>query len=153
MLDEMHGLVREKLIELRKAIDELLEETIPHTPLPHSKTFKLLDEGTDRQIVWPAYPDRWDEIQVCYFDKYSTFYLGYTDYDYKAKLICKLCNYDSQKVLKLIRRLEAAIEWCKKRTEGRKRAAEEILKQQKKAVDTLTALAVAYKLSKKHKCL
>jgi len=67
---------------------------------------------------------------------------------YIIEKICKMCKYQPAKILKVIRRIEAAVEWCKRRTKGRKRTAEEILRQQKKAVDVITALNIAYKLSK-----
>ena len=65
-----------------------------------------------------------------------------------AKKICELFYYQPARILKVSRWLESVTEWCKKRTEGRKRAAEEILKQQKKAVDVITALSVTRKLTK-----
>ena len=143
--EQLHKLVEFKLEELRKAICELRQHTIPHTPLPRPKVFKLFND----EIIWPHRSNDLYTIKV-----------NNRDYDFEygvenhvVQKICEVCKYQPAKILKVIRRIEAAAEWCRKRAEGRKRAAEEILKQQKKAVDTLTALAVAYKLSKKHKCL
>jgi len=141
--EQLHELIEIKLKELRKAIYELQQQTIPHTPLPRPKVFKLFS-GKDDKIIWPHRPD----------DLY-TIKAGDRDYDFEygvekhvVEKICKVCKYQPAKILQVIRRLEAAIEWCKRRTEGRKRAAEEILKQQTKAIDTLNAMSVAYKLSK-----
>jgi len=141
--EEMQKLVRKKIEELHRAVDELRQHTIPYTPLPNSKTFKLLDDK-ETEILWPAPPNCWHNLKVGtrFFD------IGYDDNHYIADEICDACKYQPAKILQVIRRIDAAIEWCKRRTEGRKRAAEEILKQQKKAVDALTALAVAYKLTR-----
>ena len=64
-----------------------------------------------------------------------------------AQKLCKLFCYQPAKIQKISHWLESIIEWCKKRTEGRKRVAEEILRQQKKAVDVLISMSVAHKLS------
>ena len=138
--EQLHKIIEAKLTELRSAIYELRQQTIPHTPLPRPKVFKLFND----EIIWPHRSDDLYTIRV-----------GDRDYDFEygveyhvVEKICKVCKYQPAKILKVIRRLEAATEWCKRRTEGRRRAAEEILKQQKKAVDALTALAVAYKLTR-----
>ena len=131
----MRELVKRKLKELRKAIDELQQNTTPHTPLPHPRSFKLFD-GKEAEILWPAQPDGWYGLKI----GIRFFKLGYNDSGYLAEEICKACKYQPTKILKVIRRLEAATEWCRKRTGGRKRAAEEILKQQRKAADALAAL-------------
>jgi len=140
--EEMQKLVRKKIEELRRAVDELQQQTIPYTPFPHPRTFKLFNENVE--IVWPGQPDDWYAARV----DNRIFKLGFKDNDYIVDMICEACKYQPAKILRVIRRIDAAIEWCRKRAEGRRRAVEEILKQQKKAVDALTALAVAYKLTR-----
>jgi len=138
--EQLHKLVEFKLKELRKAIYELQQHTIPYTPLPRPKVFKLFNKEL---IVWPNRPDDLYTIKVgdCNYD------FEYGVENHVVEKICKVCKYQPAKILKVIHRIDAAIEWCRKRTEGRKRAAEEILKQQKKAVDTLNAISVACKLT------
>ena len=46
-----------------------------------------------------------------------------------------------RRLLRALRRIEAATAWCYARAEGRKRMAEEILRQQAKARETLEAEA------------
>jgi len=141
--EQLHELVEAKLKELRKAIYELQQQTIPHTPLPRPKIFILFNHKDDK-IIWPARLNDLYTIKVGDYD----YGFEYGVEKHEVEKICKVCKYQPAKVLQVIRRIEAAIEWCRKRTEGRKRAAEEILKQQKKAIDTLNAINVAYKLSR-----
>jgi len=138
---EIQELVKKKIEELHEAINKLQEQTIPYTSLPHPRTFKLLNENV--KIVWPGQPKDWYGVKV----GEHIFRLGLEN-NHIANMICEACKYQPAKILRVIRRIDAATEWCKRRTEGRKRAVEEILKQQKKAVDALTALAVAYKLTR-----
>jgi len=131
--DSLHELIESKLLELRLAIRELQCQTIPHTPFPFFKSFKLFDE----RLVWPA---RFDDLCSIRIDgRDSPFFITSS----LIEDICEVCEYKPSKILKVIRRLEAAAEWCRKRAKGRKHAAEEILKQQKKAVDELINLGIA----------
>ena len=131
--ESLHELIESKLLKLRLAIRELERQTIPHTPLPFPRFFKLLDE----KLVWPA---RFNNLCSIKIDNQDSFFLITPDL---IEDICKACEYKPSKILKVIRRIEAAAEWCRKRAEGRKRAAEEILKQQRKAADALAALYTA----------
>jgi len=137
MLNSLHELIESKLLELRLAIRELQCQTIPHTPLPFFRSFKLLDE----RLIWPA---RFDDLCSMKINNKNSPLLITSSL---VKDICEVCEYKPSKILKVIRRLEAAAEWCRKRAEGRKRAAEEILRQQKKAVDELIKLGVTYGLT------
>ena len=139
---QLHEIVGLKLNELRQAICELQKRTVPYTPLPRPKIFKLLDDA-DAQIIWPSNLDNLYTIKI----KNSEYSFQFNITIYLIEKVCIACKYQPTKVLKFVRRIDAAIEWCKRRTEGRKRAAEEIWKQQKKAVDVITALSVASKLT------
>ena len=59
-----------------------------------------------------------------------------------------VCGHQPRKVLRCLRRIQAATAWCYARAEGRKRAAEEILRQQQGAADTLKAEAAMQALGK-----
>jgi len=165
-----------KLADVRKAIYELLQQTVPYTPLPCFKFFRFLDEYAE--IVWPSHEDlriingvyvvqelytveEWftildatESLYTLRIEENKCWIWFDIEIERTAEKICELFCYQPARILKVSQWLESIIEWCKKRAEGRKRAAEEILKQQKKSVDIITALSVAYKLSKKkHKCL
>jgi len=130
-------LVREKLQELEHVADILLRQTIPYTPLPRPRFFKI------GPYTWP-YVDDYDR-KISYNKLKAE--KGYYEYlKNAATSLCDYCKYQPAKVVKVIRQIEYAIEWCKKRTEGRQRAAEEIIKQQKKAYDILVSQVVAKKL-------
>jgi len=145
--EQLHELVEAKLRELRRAIYELQQHTVPYTPLPRPKVFKLFDDG-NVQIIWPSrLSNLSDGLYTIRIGDYE-YSFQYSVEIYPVRKICEACGYQPAKILKVIRRIDAAIEWCKRRTEGRKRAAEEILKQQTKAIDILNAISVAYKLSK-----
>jgi len=107
--EQLHELVEAKLKELHKTIYELRQQTIPYTPLPRPKIFKLFNNKDD-EIIWPA---RLDDLY--------TIKAGDRDYGFAygiekhvVEKICKVCKYQPAKILQVIRRLEAAIEWCKR---------------------------------------
>jgi|GEM_PF-3466947 len=140
---QLHEIVGLKLNELRQAIYELQKRTVPYTPLPRPKIFRLFDDA-DVQIVWPSNLDNLYTIRI----KNSEYSFQFNITIYLIEKVCIACKYQPAKVLKFVRRIDAAIEWCRRRAEGRRRAAEEILRQQKKATDTLTAISIASKLMK-----
>lgn len=51
-----------------------------------------------------------------------------------AEAICEACKWQPRLILRSLRRIEAAIRWCEARAAGRKRASEEIRRQQKAAI-------------------
>ena len=170
MQEELTIFMCYKLADVRKAVYELLQQTVPYTPLPCFKFFKFFDKHAE--IVWPGCEDlqvvngiylveelytveEWftiaDAIESLYtlkVEEKKCWIWFDIEIENTAKKICELFCYHPARILRVSHWLESITEWCKKRTEGRKRAAEEVLKQQKKAVDVITALSVAYKLSK-----
>ncbi len=119
---------------LEKAVGELLKETIPHTPLPRPRTYRI----TPRH-VWPgpgegdAYRFLGHEVET----KRGPQIYRVAFYEGAAQDICQACGWQPGKVLRAIRQIEAAARWCRARAEGRRRAAEEILRQQEGALRAL----------------
>ena len=169
MQEELTIFMCYKLADVRKAVYELLQQTVPYTPLPCFKFFKFFDKHAE--IVWPGCEDlqvingiyiveelytveEWftitDAVESLYALKVKgkNYWIRFDiEIENTAQKLCKLFCYQPARILRVSRWLESVIEWCKKRTEGRKRAAEEILRQQKKAVDVLISMSVAHKLS------
>jgi hypothetical protein len=56
-----------------------------------------------------------------------------------AEQILKLLGYQPRNVLRALRRIQAATAWCQARAQGRRRAAREILHQQRAAAAILEA--------------
>lgn len=128
------------LYELDAAAKRMIKKTVPATPLPRPRRLELTPGGW----VWPFIKDdggiAWDMIQNprtgSTMDLTHVAYWGGT-----ARVICKACENRPRLILRALRRIQAATAWCEARTEGRKRQAEEILRQQQKAVEALEAEA------------
>ncbi len=122
------------LEDLSMAIDAVTQDTDPATPPPRPRLF-LLAEG----VSWPRRDQdgkwRWDEIRCGDHAHVVRWYPGET-----GRHICYgACGGQPRKVLRALRRIQAATAWCLARAEGRKRAAQEILRQQAGAVEALEA--------------
>jgi len=111
-------IVEKYLKELREARKELLSETTPSTPLPRPRRFWFT-----RKHYFPY--DDFNHVATC-----KSFCSLANFLDDLAQEICEVCEWQPRKILRAIRRIAAAAEWCRKRAEGRKRHAEEILRQQ-----------------------
>mgnify|MGYP000210771856 CR=1 FL=1 len=139
---EMSMLVLQALADLRSAMEDLCQPLEPDVPLPRFRRFQLIEN-----IEWPyvdpdgitdpsriGAPERWD-----YY-----YYLPCSPKDTRSASISAIigaCRDRPARILRVIRRIEAAAAWCRARAEGRRRAAEEILRQQAKALETLEAMA------------
>ena len=131
----LERLIAEKLRELERAVGAFDRQTIPHTPMPRPREFEFAPG-----VVWPHEGDVW----LVRADG-SAFKL-WSFVDGLASRICRICGYQPRKVLRAIRRIEAAASWCRRRAEGRERMAREIVRQQKRAAEVLAAMMVAQKL-------
>ncbi len=116
--------VKKYLKCLHEAYKQLSATTTPPVSMPRARKFWF----TPRH----CYP-YFENEQPC-FDRVA---VGKScDWFYEqgnkglAEDICKACNWQPRKILRAVRRIAAAAEWCRKRAEGRKRHAEEILRQQ-----------------------
>jgi hypothetical protein len=123
----------EALLELRAAVRELMQETTPETPLPRARSFVFYPG-----VRWPGGPKgNW----VNYIRVESSDYEVGRNWDSElqalAKRLVERCGYQPRKVLRVQRRIMAAAAWCRARAEGRRRMAQEILRQQARALETI----------------
>jgi hypothetical protein len=133
---EMEDLVTEALNELKRAASALEAPTYPQTPLPRPKQFPLVGgyvwewrNGGGYTIIRERRgQDTWLERSG-------------------AVVLVRACGYQPRQVLRLLRRIQAATAWCEARRQGRERLAQEILRQQKKALEALEAESVIRKLA------
>ncbi len=120
--------------ELADAVQELLAPTYPTTPLPRPREFKI------GRYVWPYVPEPGDV-------RWWTVYKGQHYYSLKnpwwgkpdapVAALLEECKYQPARILRVAEQIRAAAEWCRKRAAGRRRHAEEILRQQRQAVEKI----------------
>jgi len=137
-MEQYNKLLESALAALDRAVDQLKQNTVPSTAMPRPRVFRIT-----RNVVWPQVGDTGTYWKIIYFEASNSS--RSIEYEYKhhetAKTIARSCGYQPRKILRALRRIEAATAWCYARAEGRKRAAEEILRQQKSAVEALEAEA------------
>ncbi len=135
--NEYQKILISALEELNHAADLLMKHTAPITPLPQHRIFKIY-AGITYPNLDPNGLPLYKEIRPTR-DKYATN-LGY----YSVRIadeILAVCKHQPRLILRALRRIQAATAWCEARAEGRKRMAEEILRQQANAVEALNAEA------------
>ena len=137
-MEQYNKLLESAITALDRAVDQLKQNTVPSTAMPRPRVFRIT-----RNVVWPQVGDTGTYWKVIYFEASNG---GRSiEYEYKhqetAKMIARSCGYQPRKILAALRRLQAATAWCYARAEGRKRQAEEILRQQASALETLEAEA------------
>jgi len=124
------------LDDLEAAAKKLTAATTPQTPLPRPREFIFISRGKEKKVVWPAFDGG------KYWLNHITHpgaILGYSTH--ARAYILSLAQYQPRLILRALRRIQAATAWCEARAEGRRRQAEEILRQQQKAVEALEAEA------------
>lgn len=134
-MEQYNKLLESAITALDRAVNQLEQNTVPSTPMPRHRVFHIT-----HNIVWPVVwngKPRWKTIRI---SKHSTYSI---EYECKkiASNIVESCGYQPRKILAVLRRLQAATAWCEARAEGRRRMAEEILRQQANAVEALNAEA------------
>ena len=128
------------LIQLNYAVEHLKTERKPVPPMPRPHIVHIC-EG----VTWPDIEQgtRWNMIKTCdkviYFSRASNLNA--------AEKILNNCGHQPRKILRALRRIQAATTWCYARAEGRKRQSEEILRQQASAVEALESEAAMQALS------
>lgn len=136
LTETMVRLVRQALDDLSNAIVELSRPTKPSTPIPTPKFFRITPNA-----VWPRIEEDhvnwWD---IAHTKKFSSTFTGYAD------ILVEDCKYQPRKVMEAVKTIRAAAEWCRKRAEGRRRHAQEILRQQKKWLEELLTEDILGKL-------
>lgn len=132
--------IKAAIAELYRAAKELKAATDPQTPLPRKK---VINGGG---IEWPGpdymdakLPD-WEKIIV------GKTARGLTDGGVVEAIIRKTGGQPA-KVLAAIEVLEAAVAWCRERKAGRERHAQEIIRQQGRAVEELETRVAWAKLT------
>ncbi len=127
--------IKQALRELACAVEELLAPTYPTTPMPRPREFKI------GHYVWPYVLDSgkvwWWEVHA------GQNYYSLRDprqrepSDALIADLLKECKYQPARILRVAEQIRAAAEWCRKRAEGRRRHAEEILQQQQRAAEAI----------------
>lgn len=134
-------LIAEALGELLSASRAAMKPTDPATPGVRLRTFWFAKE-----VSWPYSSSGSASLESMDVSG-SSVHLGWGGND-AARCIYQQCGGQPRKVLRALRRIQAATAWCLARAEGRKRAAQEILRQQAKAMEILEAEVVLKKLAK-----
>ncbi len=140
-LQDLHDLLAGAIKALLDAVEELLRETHPETPLPRPRVFVFIPSAS-----WPYIDETGTVFWGCYRrrkekeDKMVSL-------DYEALFLLKRCRYQPRLVLRTLRRIQAATAWCLARAEGRRRMAQEIVHQQKRAMEALEAEIALQKLA------
>jgi hypothetical protein len=99
-----------------------------------------------RKQVWPA-SDK-DLFHVTNGGKSTNHITTSHDRWRVAQDIMAECAGQPARILRAIKEVEAATQWCRDRAAGRARAAEEIVRQQGQAASELATILVAAKLQK-----
>jgi hypothetical protein len=133
-MKEWEELIRGAIKRLLAAYRDMIEPTYPQTPLPRPRKFHLVDGGT-----WST-----EHHHRIALENGSAVWL---ENNQAAKELLGICGYQPRKVLRLLRRIQAATAWCEARRKGRERLAQEILRQQKKALEILEAESTIRKLA------
>ena len=122
---------------LETAVAGMLKQTTPPTPLPRPRHFAIAPG-----LEWPVR----DQQLLASDNHFSGYYLlgrGDTpplslhEARNAAQAVVKACNGRPRRLLRALRRIQAATAWCHARAAGRRRAAQEILRQQAGATEVL----------------
>jgi hypothetical protein len=118
------------LEELKQQIENLLEPTVPETPLPVPKRYQIT-----ATISWPD--DEQDYRRMTYDDDtaYASYPLGNPKWIIEKVLAD--CHGQPAAVLRAVAALENAAQWCRDRREGRLKAARNLLLMQSPALEEL----------------
>jgi len=134
-MKQYEALIIGALRELGEAAQNISQEIYPIVPLPRPKSF-VFTPG----VYWPLFRENSVYFTGCVFRDRHTYRIS-NNAGYIGATIMEACKYQPRKILSALRNIQAATDWCYARTEGRKRAAEEILRQQSRAVEILEAEA------------
>lgn len=142
---EYEQLIEKALRELGSAVKVMVGPTFPATEPPRPRIFSF-----SGGLFWP-YVTKGEVSWKKFYcpGEYYLFTFGDDFCDRRSVIkIINVCGCQPAKILRALRRIQAATAWCYARAEGRKRQAEEILKQQKNAMEILEAEKVMIALNK-----
>lgn len=127
-----------RLIEAQKAMRtlEIEDPEVSIVPIPRPRIFDIAPG-----VRWPKIDINGDVLwSYIVLDHIDSLVLEYYS-DIVASRIFMACKYQPRLILRAIHRIHAAIAWCEARAEGRRRAVQELLRQQGRAVERLETLA------------
>lgn len=138
------SLLETALRELGSAVKVMVRPTFPATSEPRPRIFRFTDG-----LLWPYVAKgevSWNKFHRPDEDFFFSFGGEFVDRRSVIKIMNE-CGCQPAKILRALRRIQAATAWCYARAEGRKRQAEEILRQQASAVEALESEAAMQALS------
>jgi hypothetical protein len=150
MMERYAELIENALSELNQAYKHLIEATVPQTPLPRGKQFRI-----DRVAVIRMEPGEQDASEIQFVEpsyglQNNSWWsmLPGLNSDYLARLLVQQLGFQPSRLMHAIRAIEQATQWCRDRRCGRERAAQEILQQQQKSLQELQKRYTAMQLIK-----
>ena len=129
---EYRKLLDAAFADLEAAAKKLQASTVPGTPLPRFREFVFASRGKEK-VSWPG--SNGEKNPVPSYIRVPGD--GWAPFSSGAEAIAAMASHQPRLILRALRRIQAATAWCEARAEGRRRAAEEILRQQQEAVETL----------------
>lgn len=129
-MTDTERLLSEEFRQLAFQIQEFYKETVPRTPIPRSREFVIFAEGERLIKLLPDATLPWI-FRVIHDGRESI--ASATD---ATKYIIET-NPTPRKLYRVLHNISVAQDWFRRRTEGRQRAAAEILRQQAKWVDKI----------------
>lgn len=137
-------IIEAALKDLREAVKKMTAKTDPQTPLCRKREFIFAEDKNGHKIIWP-YKDDFYKVspgQDAWLYSLSMGSYQVNNLSYLVTNIIDIIGNQPRKILLALRRIQAATAWCEARAEGRKRQAEEIKRQQAKAIAALEAEAI-----------
>lgn len=130
--------------DLLEAASGLEKQTVPATALPRGREFVIAST-----VTWPGWRGNHTLPRGKVY-MYQHFRLNHDERnEHNASLtITRATEGQPRKVLRALRRIQAATAWCQARTAGRQRQAQEILRQQAGAAEILEAEAVMHSMKR-----
>lgn len=144
---ELRGVLNGALFDLHRAITGMLCQTIPVTAPPRPRVFWLtptirwptvLDKPVDgRTVMW---------LSVIVERRLSRHMFLLSSLHQIMSCLIEETSGQPARILRVLRRIQAATAWCQARREGRERAARMMLHEQRRAVELLQAEQVGQAL-------
>ncbi len=122
---EIINLLNKEVARLEQAISDMLNPTFPQTPLPRPRFFAITPT-----IIWPFQEKNGTKIlwaSVAHTDGGRRESVDLPSPQF-WDIMWEYCTSPTRG-LRVLMRLQAARAWCQARAEGRRRAAQEVLRQ------------------------
>ncbi len=142
--NEIIDLINKEVASLEQAIGDMLADTFPQTSPPRPRFFAITPT-----IIWPFRGKKSTDIEwksVAYTADGCKESIGLTSYIFRD-IILEYCTSPTRG-LRVLMQLQAARAWCQARAEGRRRAAQEVLRQQRASIEKLQAIQVLETMGK-----